>query len=106
MPAVTINIYQSGSAVRTGQTNANGDFDFELPPGSYGVEASAPDFNRFRQEIQLAPGMPPMSISLSVASFETRVEVKDEANPVAVNIETGLGDTILNSDQILRSSRQ
>jgi hypothetical protein len=101
MPAVTVNIYQSGSPVRTGQTNANGDFDFELPPGSYGVEASAPDFNRFRQEIQLAPGMPPLSIGLSVASFETRIEVKDEANPVAVNIETGLGDTILNSDQIL-----
>ena len=101
MPAVTVNVYQSGSVVRTGQTNATGNFDFELPPGSYGVEASAPDFNRFRQEVQLAPNLAPLSISLSVASFETRVEVRDQANPVAVNIETGLGDTILNSDQIL-----
>jgi len=101
MPAVNVTVYQAGKIVKAGVTNETGGFDLDLPPGSYGLEVSAPDFTRFRQEIQITPDMPPMTIMLSVAPAETVVEVRDESNSTNVSLDASLGDVVLEGDQLL-----
>ena len=100
MTATDVKVFQGTRVAKEGQTDNNGEFDFDLPPAEYRVEVSAPDFNTFRQTVRLAGNTPPLAVTLSLAVVETVIEVKDEANSITVSLDSSLGTTTLSNDQL------
>src|SRR5262245_537128 len=100
MAATDVKAFQGTRIIKEIQTDNQGDFELDLPSGEYRVEVSAPDFTPFRQAVRVAPNMAPLSVTLALAVIEQIVEVKEDANAVAVSLDAGLGTTTLAGDQL------
>src|SRR5262245_10758289 len=59
MAATDVKALQGTRIIKEGQTDNQGDFEFDLPPGEYRLEVSAPDFTPFRQAVRVTPNMAP-----------------------------------------------
>jgi hypothetical protein len=100
LTATDVKVFQGTRVAKQGQTDNNGEFSFDLPPGDYQVEVSAPDFNTFKQNVRLAADTPPLAVTLSVAVVKTTVDVKDDPNAIEVSLDQTLGNTTLADSQI------
>src|SRR6185436_18448114 len=82
-------------------TNLTGDFDLELAAGDYQLEINATDFNPIRQNVRVAAGMAPLSLSLTVAKVEQTVEVNDTADrAVTIDSDVALTTQSISGDQL------
>ena len=86
VPNATVTATSAAGQARTVQSNAQGNFSFRLPAGSYRVDATASGFAPFQQgAVQVAAGQSAkLNIPLSVASAQAQVEV--QAQPVQVSV--------------------
>jgi len=100
MALVDVRVFQGDQLIKQAPTSDQGDFEFDLPPGEYRVEVDAEAFKPFRETVRVAPGMAPFPIRLSLQIVETVVEVRDEANSVAVSLDSSLGATTLAGEQL------
>jgi len=86
---------------KTAQTNTNGDFDIEVPAGDYFIEISAPDFNVYSQAVKAAASLQPLSVTLTVKTFETVVDVSSQTNEVGVDPNDSLTTDTITGDALL-----
>src|SRR5438128_7326442 len=77
IPGSKITVLRGGKLVAELVTNPSGDFDLELAAGDYQLEVKTADFNPLRQNLRVAAGMAPLSLSLTLAKLEQTVEVSD-----------------------------
>jgi hypothetical protein len=96
-----ITLLKGSEVVAESITNLTGDFDLELAAGDYQLEINARDFNPVRQNLRIAAGMAPLSISLTVAKVEQAIEVKDTAeNAVTIDSDVALTTQSIAGDQL------
>jgi hypothetical protein len=96
-----ITLLKGSEVVAESITNLTGDFDLELAAGDYQLEINARDFNPVRQNLRIAAGMAPLSISLTVAKVEQAIEVKDTAeNAVTIDSDVALTTLSIAGDQL------
>lgn len=85
----TIKVLKGTDVISEATTNATGDFDLELAAGDYQLEVNAHEFNSFRQDIRVAAGMAPISVSLKIATVAQKLDVNETAEK-AVTIDSDL----------------
>jgi hypothetical protein len=80
IPGSQIKVLKGSDVIAEVTTNTTGDFDLELAAGEYQIEVNAPEFNPLRQDIRVAAGMVPLSISLTIATIAQALDVKESAD--------------------------
>src|SRR5881296_1248526 len=75
IPAASVTVFRGSKIVIEGNTDATGNFLFELAPGHYRLEVMAPDFMPRQQNVRLTPNTRPLSISLALAALNEAVDV-------------------------------
>jgi hypothetical protein len=108
MQGTTVKVFKGSEAPKTGTapvkegvTDANGDFDLEVPPGDYYIDISAPDFDPFRQAVKATATMQPLAVTLSVEAVKTVVNVDSSQNEVGVDKDSSLTTDVLTGDALL-----
>ena len=79
IPGSKIKVMKGSDVIAEATTNPTGDFALELPAGEYQIEVNAPEFNLLRQDIRVAAGMAPLSLSLTIATIAQKLDVKETA---------------------------
>jgi Carboxypeptidase regulatory-like domain len=96
-----ITLLRGSEVVAESITNLAGDFDLEPASGDYQLEINAPGFNPLRQDLRVAVGMAPLSISLTVAKVEQAIEVNDTAEKaVTIDADVALTTQSIAGDQL------
>src|SRR5262245_11221696 len=100
MLGVDIKLFQGATLVKEGKTDERGTFSLEVPPGQYRVEVSAPDFKTINQELRITPNMPSVSISLSLATVATQIDVGSKKDEVTIDEDANLTSTTISGDAV------
>ena len=68
--------------VRSTETDGNGSFEFQLPPGTYRIEVKAAGFSSFRQDaVEISStSSPRLDVVLKIEEHRESVEVTSEGN--------------------------
>ncbi len=88
---------------RTAQSNADGEFQFDVVPvGDYKVAVSAPGFTPLEQQITVISGSAPvLHLPLRLAAMKQTVQVS--ATPGLVSTQSSTTETILSRQDIART---
>src|SRR5262245_49855463 len=81
MLGAEIKIYQGNNLIKEAKTDDRGGFSFDVPPGQYRVDVTAPDFRPFSAPLRVVANMPRVTIQMALAAVNTSVDVgskKDE----------------------------
>ena len=89
IPESKIKVLKGSDVIAEATTNTIGDFALEVATGEYQIEVNAPEFNPLRQDIRVASGMAPLSLSLTVATIAQQLDVKETAEQ-AVTIDSDI----------------
>jgi Carboxypeptidase regulatory-like domain len=100
IPAATITVSRGSKIVVEGNTDATGNFLFELAPGNYRLEVTAPDFMPRQQNVRLTPNTRPLSISLALAAVNEAVDVAATDDRVSLDQDANLTSTIISGDAV------
>jgi hypothetical protein len=96
-----IKVLKGSDVVTEATTNTTGDFDLELAAGEYQIEVNAPEFNPFREDIRVAVGMAPLSLSLTIATIAQTLDVKESAGrAVTIDSDIPLTTQTIAGDQL------
>jgi iron complex outermembrane receptor protein len=97
VPGASVELFSRSLDVRRlARTGDDGGFIFErLAPGGYLVEARAPGFGAASRE--LAPGDPPVDLTLAIAPLSERITVTATASAAAAG-DTGKAIDLLDAD--------
>src|SRR5215813_6979366 len=100
IPAADLKISQGNRVVTEGKSDNAGNFSFDLPPGEYRVETSAPAFRSHQQNVRVAANMRPLSITLALATVNAVVDVGQPDDKVSVEDDAKLTSTTIAGDDI------
>jgi hypothetical protein len=100
IPAADLRVSQNNRVVAERKSDATGSFAFDLPAGDYRLEASAPDFKRYTQNVRVVPNIRPLSISMTVASIDAAVDVTANDDTVSLDADSTLTSTSVSDDTI------
>ena len=102
MQAVAVRVFPEGGAepVRETATDGSGRFHVEVPAGAYRVEVSAPAFRTVDRLVRVAPGLPPLAVTLALA-LEESVDVVDTAEEFRIDALSSLTATTLSGQELL-----
>src|SRR6516162_10503998 len=100
IPAADLKVSQNDRVVAQRKSDATGNFAFDLPAGDYRLEASAPDFKRYTQNVRVVPNIRPLSISMTVASVDAAVDVTANDDTVNLDEDSNLTSTSVSDDTI------
>ncbi|MGA3324376.1 MAG: carboxypeptidase-like regulatory domain-containing protein [Terriglobia bacterium] len=83
IPGATVTLSRSPGQVRTTIADERGSYSFTgVPPGSYSVQASAPQLTQAQPtKVTLKPGPQVVNLMLRVASMSQKVTVQENASP-------------------------
>ena len=102
MVSVDVRVLQGEKVVAQTQTDGEGNFAVNVPPGEYRVEVAAVDFSPFRQTVQASATSAPLAITLTLAALEeTRVEVRTAGQDVGVDPESSLTSQTIVGEALL-----
>lgn len=108
MQAASVKVFKGNAKpkantmpVKEGATDANGDFDVEVPAGDYFVEVAAPDFNTFEQAVKLSATTQPLAVTMSVHVVEYKIDVAANQNEVGVDENSSLTTDTITGDALL-----
>src|SRR6185503_6412882 len=101
IPGSKITVLRGGEVIAELVTNPSGDFDLELAAGDYQLEVKTADFNPLRQNLRVAAGIAPLSLSLTLAKLEQTIEVNDTADKaVTIDSDVALTTQTIAGDQL------
>src|SRR4029079_10141580 len=100
MLGVDIKLFQGATLVKESKTDDRGTFSIEVPPGQYRVEVSAPDFKTINQEIRIVPNMSTVSISMSLATVATQIDVGSKKDEVTIDDDANMTSTTISGDAV------
>src|SRR5215510_2466272 len=100
IPEADVKISQGNRVVTEGKSDNAGNFSFDLPPGEYRVETSAPAFRSHQQNVRVAANMRPLSIALALATVNAVVDVGQPDDKVSVEDDAKLTSTTIAGDDI------
>jgi Carboxypeptidase regulatory-like domain len=91
VPSAKVLLTGPGSQTRSATSDGSGTYSFTgLPPGSYTVQASAPQLAQTQPgKIALKSGVQTLNLQLTVAAIEERVTVQDNSGP---SVSTAAGN--------------
>ena len=83
VPGAKVTLSAPGAAARTTTSDSTGAYSFAgIPPGTYSVQASAPQLTQLQPEsVNLDPGPHSLNLVLRVASMAAKVSVEENAGP-------------------------
>jgi hypothetical protein len=100
IPEVDLKLSQGSSVVAEGKTDATGNFSFDVPSGDYRLETSAQGFRQRQQNVRVAANMRPLSISLTVATVDSVVDVAARDDRVSLEQDANLTQTTIQADAV------
>jgi hypothetical protein len=100
IPAADLKVSQNGRVAAQRQSDATGNFAFDLPAGDYKLEVSAPAFKGYTQNVRVVPNIRPLSISMTVASVDAAVDVTANDDTVNLDEDSNLTSTSVSDDTI------
>jgi hypothetical protein len=101
IPGSKIKILKGAEVIAEATTNSTGDFDLELAAGNYQLEVNAPEFTPLRQDIRMAAGIAPLSLTLTIATIAQTLDVKENAQQaVTIDSEIPLTTQTIAGDQL------
>ena len=101
IPGSKITVLRGSAVIDELVTNLTGDFDMELAAGDYRLEVNTAGFNPLRQNVRVAAGIAPLSLTLTVAKVEQTVEVSDTAGKaVTIDSDVALTTQTISGDQL------
>ena len=100
IPGAGLRVLQGSRVAGEGKTDGTGNFSFDLAPGEYRLEITAPDFKPHQQNVRLTPNMRPLSISMAVATVNAVVDVAPKEDKVSLEEDANLTSTTIAGDAV------
>jgi hypothetical protein len=100
IPGADLKVSQANRVVAERQSDATGNFAFDLVAGDYRLEVSAPAFRTRAQNVRVVPNIRPLAISLTVAAVDAAVDVTANDDTVSLDEDSNSTSTSLSDDTI------
>src|SRR4029077_16743063 len=93
-----LKAFQGSVLINEVKTDERGSFAFELAPGQYRLEVTASDFKRYQQNLRVTPVTPPLTVSMTLATVDTTVQVDTKSDDVGLDADANLTSTTVAGD--------
>ncbi len=97
----SVECYQGEQLIAATETDGDGEFALELPPGDYELDFFIPNFSLQTVAVRVEPGGTPLEVRMELAPMEQSVDVMEEPYQIGLAPDQNLSGMVLDEQDLL-----